>query len=83
MPRINHTNDSRNRLNFETRRVQSNGRSLVTVIPKSYTDYLAIERGDLIKFQLQKDLNGRSKVIIEKINLQNDDHDDTIIERIP
>ena len=81
MARIYHSvknSSSRNLLNFETRRVQSNGRSLVTVIPKSYTDYLAIERGDLIKFQLQKDPIGRSKVIIEKIDLHNDDNDSTM-----
>lgn len=74
--------NSRNLLNFETRRVQSNGRSLVIVIPKSYTDYLAIERGDLIKFRLQKDPGGRSKVIIEKIHLQNGYDDGTMTERI-
>jgi bifunctional DNA-binding transcriptional regulator/antitoxin component of YhaV-PrlF toxin-antitoxin module len=60
-------------LTFETRRVQSNGRSLVTVIPKPYTDYLEIDRGDLIKFQLQKDPIGRTRIIIEKINLDYND----------
>lgn len=55
MARIyDYVNNDRNLLNFETRRVQSNGRSLVTVLPKVYTDELGILRGDLIKFQFHK-----------------------------
>lgn len=64
---------SRDVLTFETRRVQSNGRSLVTVIPKPYTDFLEIEKGDLIKFHLQKNPIGRNKIIIEKVDLDNND----------
>ena len=55
-------------LNFETRRVQSNGRSLVTVLPKVFTDELRILRGDLIKFQFHT--ADKKKIVIEKINLE-------------
>ena len=52
-------------LDFETRRVQVNGRSLVTVLPKMFTDALGIERGDLIRFHLHA--ADKSKLVIEKI----------------
>ena len=67
MARIYYVNNGRNLLNFETRRVQSNGRSLVTVLPKVYTDELGILRGDLIKFQFHT--ADKKKIVIEKINL--------------
>ena len=68
MTRINNSvNNTRNPLNFETRRVQSNGRSLVTVLPKMFADELGILRGDLIKFQYHT--ADKKKIVIEKINL--------------
>jgi hypothetical protein len=52
-------------LDFETRRVQVNGRSLVTVLPKMFTDALGIERGDLVRFHLH--VADKRKLVIEKI----------------
>jgi antitoxin component of MazEF toxin-antitoxin module len=57
----------RNPLDFETRRVQSNGRSLVISLPKQFTDQLNILRGDLIRFHLQ--VADKRKLVIEKINI--------------
>lgn len=65
MIEVYNSNSSRNPLDFETRRVQSNGRSLVTVLPKMFTDALCIERGDLIRFHLHA--ADKSKLVIEKI----------------
>jgi bifunctional DNA-binding transcriptional regulator/antitoxin component of YhaV-PrlF toxin-antitoxin module len=63
----NSANYNRNPLNFETRKVESNGRSLVTVLPKMFTDELGILRGDIIKFQYYT--ADKRKIVIEKVNL--------------
>ena len=56
-----------NPLDFEMRRVQSNGRSLVTVLPKIFTDQLGIVRGDLIRFHIN--IADKRKLVIEKISI--------------
>jgi hypothetical protein len=71
MPQIHNQNASRNPLAFETRRVQSNGRSLVVSLPKPFTDQLGILRGDLIRFHLHT-VNKR-KIVLEKIEMVGDD----------
>jgi hypothetical protein len=64
-------NNSRNPLDFETRRVQSNGRSLVISLPKHFTDQLQILRGDLMRFHLH--VADKRKLVIEKIIIDNYD----------
>ncbi len=71
MPQIHNQNASRNPLVFETRRVQSNGRSLVVSLPKPFTDLLGILRGDLIRFHLHT--IDKRKIVLEKIEMDDDD----------
>lgn len=70
MPQIYNPIISRNLLDFETRRVQSNGKSQVITIPKIFTDALNIERGDLVRFCFHS--ADRRKVVFEKISTADD-----------
>jgi hypothetical protein len=71
MPQIYNQNASRNPLAFETRRVQSNGRSLVVSLPKPFTDQLGILSGDLVRFHLHT--VDKRKIVLEKIEMVDDD----------
>jgi hypothetical protein len=71
MVHIYRSNTSHNPLDFETRRVQSNGRSLVISLPKQFTDKLDIVRGDLMTFHLH--VADKRKLVIEKIQIGNTD----------
>lgn len=71
MVQIYNSNSSRAPLDFETRRVQSNGRSLVISLPKQFTDQLQILRGDLMRFHLH--IADKRKLVIEKISIDSDD----------
>lgn len=71
MTHIYNSNKTRNPLDFEVRRAQSNGRngqSLVVSIPKPFMDKLGISRGDLIRFHLDTTPNKR-RMILEKIEI--------------
>lgn len=71
MIQIYNSNSSRSPLDFETRRVQNNGRSLVISLPKQFTDKLGILRGDLIRFHLH--VADKRKLVIEKIGVDSDE----------
>jgi len=73
MPQLYNARTAYNPLDFETRRVQSNGRSLVTVLPKLFTDRLGIVRGDMIRFHIHA--ADRKKLVIEKIDFGYDEHE--------
>jgi hypothetical protein len=64
MVQIYNLNTAYKPLDFEIRRVQVNRRSLVTVLPKMFTDALEIERGDLIRFHLH--VADKKELVFEK-----------------
>jgi bifunctional DNA-binding transcriptional regulator/antitoxin component of YhaV-PrlF toxin-antitoxin module len=68
MPSVYSSTTARNPLSFETRRVQSNGQSLITVLPKIFADRLGIERGDLVRFYMNND--DKRKIMLEKISTE-------------
>jgi hypothetical protein len=70
MPQIYSSTASRNPLDFETRRTQANGKSIVVTLPKVFADALEIGRGDLVRFCFHS--ADKRKVVMEKIALDND-----------
>jgi hypothetical protein len=66
-------NKKNNPLPFEIRKVQSTTRCLMLSLPKKFTDYLAITKGDLLKIQLEKNMNPDSggKIVLSKIDVAN------------
>jgi hypothetical protein len=62
----NPVNNNKNPLNFETRRVQSNGRPLITVLSKLFIDELGILKCDPIKSQ---DHTANKKKIMIKLKV--------------
>jgi hypothetical protein len=67
MIQIYHSNNSRNPLAFETRRVQHNERSLMISLPMRFVDQLGILKGDLIRFYIPAE--DKNKLILQKIDI--------------
>jgi bifunctional DNA-binding transcriptional regulator/antitoxin component of YhaV-PrlF toxin-antitoxin module len=68
MPSVYSSTIARNPLNFETRRTQSNGQSLMIVLPKVFTERLGIKRGDLVRFYMNN--TDKRKIMLEKISTE-------------
>ena len=59
-----------NPLQFETRKVIEKDFSLLLVLPKRFTEYLGILKGDLLKITLLKSQDSKGNLLISKVDLE-------------
>jgi hypothetical protein len=71
--RINNSDNRRNWLPFEVRKIQDTRRCLLLALSKRFTSLLRIKKGDLVKVQLDSDFDLGNRLIIAKVNVVEDE----------